>query len=104
MKKLVTANEVREFLRTGKNKLHVDDNTIVTPAAKDFAREHSIEITNEPEVIEMIKEVEIPCEKSFTEARMDMDMIYKIVREVLAESGAIKPVDDFVSFYRSDRS
>jgi ethanolamine utilization protein EutQ len=45
MKKLVTAAEVEASVAGGQKVLYIDDNTIVTPAAVDAAREAGIEIT-----------------------------------------------------------
>jgi ethanolamine utilization protein EutQ len=45
MKKLVTAAEVEASIACGQKVLYIDDNTIVTPAAVDAAREAGIEIT-----------------------------------------------------------
>jgi ethanolamine utilization protein EutQ len=45
MKKLVTAAEVEASIAGGQKVLYIDNNTIVTPAAVDAAREAGIEIT-----------------------------------------------------------
>ena len=55
MKKLVTAAEVEASIASGQKVLYIDNNTIVTPAAKDAAREAGIEIamgTPQPEAAE----------------------------------------------------
>lgn len=52
MKKLVTAAEVEASLASGQTVLYIDNNTIVTPAAVDAAREGCLEIkvgTPQPE-------------------------------------------------------
>jgi ethanolamine utilization protein EutQ len=54
MKKLVTAAEVEASIAGGQKVLYIDDNTIVTPAAVDAAREAGIEIkmgTPEPDPV-----------------------------------------------------
>lgn len=56
MKKLVTAKEVEASAASGQKVLYVDDNTIITPAAKDAAREAGITISTgtpqpEPEAV-----------------------------------------------------
>lgn len=96
MKKLITAREVQECKNSGKNKIYVDANTIITPAAKDAAIERDIVFEDgaEPEKSDnldsgfcgiaeekLVKQINGELKCSY-----DMDLIYKIVKEVLAQS------------------
>ena len=105
MKKLITAREVQESKSAGKNKMYVDKNTIITPAARDAAMEKDIAFVEGIEE-EMAEKVEIiplskkgddkePCQcieekvvqkLNVGEKDIDVDLIYKIVKEVLAQS------------------
>lgn len=44
MKKLICAKEMEEFLETGKKVFYIEKNTILTPSAKDIAKNSEIEI------------------------------------------------------------
>lgn len=105
MKKLITVREIQECKNSGENKIYVDNNTLITPAARDSALENNIDFVEGIEQ-EEVKQVEAPVssvkveekEKSKTledkvalklneeEKSIDMDLIYKIVKEVLAQS------------------
>ena len=103
MKKLITAREVQECKNCGKNKMYVDKNTIITPAARDVAMEKGIDFVADVEE-EQVKKMEIIPNKKDDEKKqsqsveekvvlklseeenIDMDLIYKIVKEVLAQS------------------
>ena len=108
MKKLITAREVQECKNSGKNKMYIDKNTIITPAARDAALERNIEFVDgvEEETGTCVKLVEtIACNMMSDEKKqpqtmkepvalklneedknMDIDLIYKIVKEVLAQN------------------
>ncbi len=113
MKKLVTAAEVEAFRASGQKVLYVDNNTIVTPAAVDAAREAGIEIamgTPEPETA-----AEAPagedrgtcCNASSTASQpaasaaaptasggstnIDLDVVYKVL-SILKDKGLLNGV------------
>ena len=89
MKKLITAREVQECKDSGKSKLYVDKNTIITPAARDVASEKNISFVDgiEEEAANSVKLIETNIPNIMPEDKnMDMDLIYKIVKEVLAQS------------------
>lgn len=58
MKKLICAKDMEEFLDTGENVFYIDKDVILTPSAKDIAKNNGISITTEK-----ISEKEI-CSKS----------------------------------------
>jgi len=89
VKKLITASEVQECKTSGKSKMYVDNNTIITPSARDMALEKNIVF------VEGVEEVTVDAVKinetisqgiKLEDKNMDMDLIYKIVKEVLAQS------------------
>ncbi len=52
MKKLICAKDMEEFMATGNKKFYVDSDMIVTPSAKDIAKNNGIEFTTEAPVCE----------------------------------------------------
>lgn len=91
MKKLITVRDVELCVQSGKKKLIIDNSTIITPAAKDAAREHDVIFTEEkfPEMVLQKKEtLEETVVKKLSEddKNIDMELIYKVVKEVLAQS------------------
>jgi len=108
VKKLITAREVQECKNSGKNKMFVDKNTIITPSARDLAMEKDItfvlgveEQVKDSENVLLNKkdddknkcqslEEKVVLKLSGEEKNIDLDLIYKIVKEVLAQSmGAV---------------
>lgn len=45
MKKLICAKDMEEFLETNKKVFFIEENTILTPSAKDIAQNNGIEVT-----------------------------------------------------------
>ena len=104
MKKLITAREVQECKNAGRCKMYVDKNTIITPAARDAAMEKDIafvvgeeELVKEMEVLPVSKKIDEKQQSESVEEKVvqklsgeekdiDVDLIYKIVKEVLAQS------------------
>lgn len=52
MKKLICAKKMEEFVSSGKTKLYLDSDMIITPSAKDIAKANGIEFTTEITVCE----------------------------------------------------
>jgi ethanolamine utilization protein EutQ len=106
MKKLVTAAEVEASIAGGQKVLYIDDNTIVTPAARDAAREAGIEIaigTPQPETAGTSNgEVNAPksaCNSpegsaspaATGNANVDLDVVYKVL-SILKDKGLLNGV------------
>ncbi|MBP2662682.1 MAG: transcriptional regulator [Firmicutes bacterium] len=86
MKKLVCANEVKAAAEKGQTIFCVDCNTIITPAAKDIAKELGMEFaTDSPAAAEnhTSKDCGLPKKDSW-ENEIDSDVIYQVVKAVLA--------------------
>lgn len=78
MKKLICADDVKVAAEKGQKTLSVECNTIITPAAKDLARELDVEFATDQSTTGSGL-----CSKEKT---IDRDKIYQIVKTVLANS------------------
>lgn len=78
MKKLVCADEVKAAAEKGQRLLTVADQTIITPAARDLAKELGVAFSTEAAAAQ--KNI---CQGQQT---IDRDFIYQIVKAVLANS------------------
>jgi ethanolamine utilization protein EutQ len=78
LKKLICADDVKAAAEKGQKVLSVECNTIITPAAKDLARELGVEIATDKSTTGNSL-----CNKEKT---IDREKIYQIVKTVLANS------------------
>ena len=85
MKKLVCAKEIEECQRQGKKEYYVDENTIITPSAKDMADTYGIRFTSQP------------CQPCCTEnqadclsglEKMDTAQLFQLLKSIL-EKGTV---------------
>lgn len=89
MKKLISANEVKDAAKKGQKQYFVDSNTIITLAAKDLARDLGIEFTttestaNPMTVGNPISNNSVTQQKSVGENEIDPEMIFQVVKAVL---------------------
>lgn len=85
MKKLVSANEVKAAAEKGQKVFCVDCNTIITAAAKDLAKELGVEFAADSSAAgnHTDKDSGLP-KKDNRENEIDPDMIYQVVKAVLA--------------------
>jgi ethanolamine utilization protein EutQ len=88
LKKLITVKDIENCIQSGEKRLYIDSNTLITPSARDAAREKNIEFTDCPKCEKAECSIEEKVvQKLGTEANdIDMGLIYKIVKEVLAQS------------------
>jgi ethanolamine utilization protein EutQ len=85
LKKLVCADEIKAAAEKGQKLFCVENGTIITPAAKDLARELGVTFSG-------VSETEgnsscnnsIPQKTANSEAVLDRDLIYQVVKAVLA--------------------
>lgn len=85
MKKLVCANEVKAAAEKGQKLFCIDSNTIITPSAKDLAKQLSVEFTVDSSTTG--KHISRDCglqKKDNMETEIDPDMIFQVVKAVLA--------------------
>ncbi|WP_300382338.1 cupin domain-containing protein [Clostridium sp.] len=52
MKKLISAKDIEALIKQGETKFYIDSNVIITPSAKDLARNNGIEFTTEAPISE----------------------------------------------------
>lgn len=89
MKTLISVNEIKNFLSTGKTVYYVEPDTIITPAARDAAHEFGITLKKGPKPLEAeccsigIKEEKEAAALSQVSA-VSPELISKIVMEVMA--------------------
>jgi ethanolamine utilization protein EutQ len=96
LKKLITVKDIENCALAGERQLYIDSNTIITPAAKDAAREKNIQFTDCPKCTPAAQVDENKAQCSLEDkvveklsggnSSIDMDLIYKVVKEVLAQS------------------
>lgn len=87
MKRLVCANEVKAAAEKGQKALCIDSSTIITPSAKDLAKELGVEFTVGLPAVENLspKESGLPttANQEPALAGLDRDVIYQVVKAVL---------------------
>ncbi|RYD04932.1 ethanolamine utilization protein EutQ [Desulforamulus aquiferis] len=84
MKKLVCVKEVEAAAEKGQKIFCVDCHTIITPAAKDLAKELGLEFSTDSSAAgnHTIKDCSLP-KKDSQEKEIDPEMIYQVVKAVL---------------------
>ena len=87
MKILVCADEVKAAADKGQKVLYVEGNTIITPAAQDLAKELGVEFAADSSATKnhICKDSALQ-KKDNQEKAIDKDLIYQIVKAVLANS------------------
>ncbi len=110
MKNLITADDVKKSIENGEKCMNIDSNTIITPAARDYASDNKIMFIDKP--VEKFKgETTCPEEKCLTQnpkedddtinkisqefTGVDRKLIEKIVKEVIAEKMLLKMTNSF---------
>ncbi|MBM7854165.1 ethanolamine utilization protein EutQ [Desulfohalotomaculum tongense] len=92
MKKLVCANEVQTASEKGQRILYVDSDTIITPAAKDLAKELGVEFAAGSSAAgNHTGKGSGPPKKAGRKNEIDRDLIYQIIKAVLT-SGCLASV------------
>jgi len=83
VKKLICEKDVQSAIKQGQKVIYLDQNTIITPSAKDAAGANGIEIC----------EAASPQQAECGADQIDSDMIYKALK-VMVEKGMLKGVFD----------
>jgi len=98
MKKLICVKDVEAVEKQGQKVFYIDSNTIITPAAKDAARDRGIEFSTEAQVCEVKSSCEgKACEPAkASEGEMDKDMIYKVFKAMM-DKGLLSGIFDAAS-------
>ena len=106
MKKLITEKIIEEFAKGGGKVFLADNNTLITPSAKDLARNKGIAFVNKEEAEENAAE-ECECCTSAKEEKVgseepreacemsyDRQLIVEAVMKALAEKGILDKILD----------
>ena len=97
MKTLITEKCIREIVEKGEKVLCIDDNTLITPAAKDIIRENGIEVTTGCAAAACAPAPAAPAPQAAPApaagGELNSDMIYQVLKG-LADRGML---DSFVS-------
>ncbi len=106
MKKLICAKDVEALERQGQKIFYIDENTLVTPAAKDAARACGVEFSTEAPAPVCESPVPVTCGTTCEapapaacapacDGEIDANMIYNVLK-VLADKGLLQGVLDSV--------
>jgi ethanolamine utilization protein EutQ len=93
LKKLITVAEIKDCIAKNGKTIYIDENTIITPAARDMANEREIKFvcSNEQTVNSCIETVEKQLKQSsnsIEKSVIDQNLIAKIVGEVMKNLGS----------------
>lgn len=88
MKKLICAKDVEASVKEGKKIFYIDENTIITPAAKDAAKAAGIEFSAECPACETACQDSKACDGG-----IDSEMIYTVLK-TMVEKGLLKGMFD----------
>lgn len=96
MKKLICAKEVEEAIKQGNKVMYIEENTIITPSAKDAAKNNGIEFSYEQPAAPCCEApaaapaacCEAPAAPAAQSGGLDSELIYKALI-ALAEKGML---------------
>lgn len=91
MKKLICINDIKNCAAKGQKTMYIDGSTIITPAARDAAAELGVSFTHECPRIEKVEAAACKTDNS----NLDMELIYRIVREIVGQTAPIKEENSF---------
>lgn len=92
MKRLICAKDISDLCKQGEKVLYIDEDTIITPSAKDAARNCGVSFSTEQSCDCCGSEKETQAAKNpFSETieGVDAELIYNIVKK-LAEKGMLQ--------------
>ena len=79
MKKLICVKEMEEFIKTGKTKFYVTSDMIITPSAKDLAKNKSIELTTESQGCELKSNINL----NLSDSDLDSEAMLKLFKAMM---------------------
>lgn len=89
MKRLICAKDMEEFLATGENVFYIDKDIILTPSAKDIAKNNNVSFTTEKISEKEIFSAESKCLENIVSKNGDamklLDMFKELVNEGLLQ-------------------
>lgn len=89
MKKLICVKDVEELDKQGQKVFYIDQNTIITPSAKDAAASCGMEFSFDKPCCEEVNPKPIKTDKG----EIDSNMIYEVLK-ALADKGLLKGMFD----------
>ncbi|MGN0711174.1 MAG: cupin domain-containing protein [Anaerovoracaceae bacterium] len=97
MKKLICVKDIEAFHKLGEKVFYIDDNTLITPSAKDAAKSCGITFSTDAPAPVRVQACE-PCKESAAaetkcEDKIDADLIYNVLK-ALADKGMLQGVLD----------
>lgn len=92
MKKLICAKEIEELVKQGGTVFYVDDNTLITPSARDAAKSNGIEFSTEKP---QCNTTCVETGSTGTEG-MDREMVFQVFQAMM-EKGLLQGVMDSLS-------
>ncbi len=105
MKKLISVREIKDAAAKGQTVIVVEKGDIITPSAKDAAVEYAVKIEfacqtecKSPKVM-----TSSSCKQTNTEiddGAIDIDMIVRVVREMLTATGQLAPANPPETFVK----
>lgn len=93
MRKLITANEVRQAVSEGTKVIYLEPGTIITPAARDAAKEQDIKLefkSNQAGGCPEQAPLNFSQEKNPSKVHIDQGLISRVIQEVLAALPGLK--------------
>jgi ethanolamine utilization protein EutQ len=108
MKKLICVKDVEQVEKEGQKVFYIDNNTIITPSAKDAAKSYGIEFSTDARPCELkSSDANVCVEKSPSEGKIselakacdgeiDTDMIYKVFKAMM-DKGLLNGLFDATS-------
>lgn len=110
MKKLISVKEIKDAVSSGKNIIVLEKGDIITPSAKDAAIEHGVKVEYacHSENKKACSDKKSTCnqgkpQQDNGDIDIDIDMICRVVREMLTASGQLAPEKSCESSFIKER-
>lgn len=84
MKRLISAKDVEALIKQGETKFYIDNNVIITPSAKDLAKNNGIEFTTEAHITETKScEVKLAETQKLCVDGLDSEMLLTFLKTIM---------------------
>jgi ethanolamine utilization protein EutQ len=95
MKKLISIKEIENLISHGEKIFYIDNNAIITPAAKDMAKINGIKFSADAPACE-VKDIKCSETKKNNLDKIDREMIYRVFK-TMDEKGLLEEFSDSLS-------
>ncbi|MDO5038887.1 cupin domain-containing protein [Clostridium sp.] len=85
MKKLICAKDMEEFLETGEKVFYIDKDVILTPSAKDIAKNNGISITTEKSIEKKVCSKSDKCLEGIETKNLDSMKLLEMFKQMVNE-------------------